>query len=517
MLQNFKNIAVVSFSTVGSRLLGLLRDVLVFATLGASLWNSAFILAFTLPNLFRRLLGEGALTSAVVPLFSDILEKKGRTGAFRFLNQVLLRLFLALLLIVGFGMCTLAWAGDSDWMPQRWALGTSLAVWLFPYMLLICLAAIICAGLNIMGRFATAALTPIVLNLAMIIALVAGMWLDAEASRIVYWLCAGVLIGGLLQLLLPSIDLVRQGWRPRLVAQSDTAMSELWKLFLPGLMGAAILQTNILISRLLAFSLDESAVSVLYLASRLMELPLGVFTISVATVFFPLLAKALSTGDDQAFSSSFLQGLRLVVGISLPAAVGLCVLGEPIIECLFHWGSFNQSDVTSTVPLLAIYGIGLPFYSIATFITRGLHASKDMITPVRVAVYCLTINLLVGIILMQFIGAAGLATANVLAAIAQSYLLWRVLSSRYEALNISAIFSELSKVILAGAVMGTTCLLLSTVVSMAEMGAKTGAILTVAIGVPSGASIYFALLYLLRFKDLDMIKSTLVRNLPSSR
>ena len=192
MLQNFKNIAVVSFSTVGSRLLGLLRDVLVFATLGASLWNSAFILAFTLPNLFRRLLGEGALTSAVVPLFSDILEKKGRTGAFRFLNQVLLRLFLALLLIVGFGMCTLAWAGDSDWMPQRWALGTSLAVWLFPYMLLICLAAIICAGLNLMGRFATAALTPMVLNLAMIIALVAGMWLDAEASRIVYWLCAGV-------------------------------------------------------------------------------------------------------------------------------------------------------------------------------------------------------------------------------------------------------------------------------------------------------------------------------------
>jgi peptidoglycan biosynthesis protein MviN/MurJ (putative lipid II flippase) len=118
---------------------------------------------------------------------------------------------------------------------------------------------------------------------------------------------------------------------------------------------------------------------------------------------------------------------------------------------------------------------------------------------------------------MQFIGAAGLATANVLAAIAQSYLLWRALSSRHEAINISAIFLELSKVIRAGAVMGTICLLLSTVVSMAEMGAKTGAILTVAIGVPSGASIYFALLYLLRFKDLDMIKSTLVRNLPSSR
>ena len=118
---------------------------------------------------------------------------------------------------------------------------------------------------------------------------------------------------------------------------------------------------------------------------------------------------------------------------------------------------------------------------------------------------------------MQFIGAAGLATANVLAAIAQSYLLWRALSSRREALNIGAIFSELSKVILAGAVMGTICLLLSTLVSMSGMGAKTGAILTVAVGVPSGASIYFALLYLLRFKDLGIIKSALVRNLPSSK
>ena len=294
-------------------------------------------------------------------------------------------------------------------------------------------------------------------------------------------------------------------------------MTELWKLFLPGLMGAAILQTNIFISRLLAFSLDESAVSVLYLASRLMELPLGVFTISVATVFFPLLAKAISAGDDQAFSSSFHQGLRLVVCISLPAAVGLCVLGDPIIACLFHWGAFNQNDVTSTVPLLAIYGIGLPFYSIATFLTRGLHACKDMITPVRVAVYCVGTNLLFGLILMQFIGAAGLATANVLAAIAQSYLLWRALSSKREALNLNTILPELSKVILAGAGMGTICLFLSNAVSMAGIGAKTGAILTVAIGVPSGATIYFVLLYLLRFKDLDIIKSMLVQDPQSSK
>ena len=146
-----------------------------------------------------------------------------------------------------------------------------------------------------------------------------------------------------------------------------------------------------------------------------MELPLGVFTIAVATVFFPLLAKALSNHDETAFSAAFLKGLRLVVGISLPAGIGLFVLGEPIIELLFFWGAFEQADVLATVPLLAIYGLGLPFYSAATFATRGLHASKDMRTPVKVAAYCLLINLFFGLILMQFWAAAGLAAANVVA------------------------------------------------------------------------------------------------------
>ena len=517
MLQIFRNIVVVSLSTIGSRLLGLLRDVLVFATLGASLWNSAFIIAFTLPNLFRRLLGEGALTSAVVPLFSETLEAEGRTGAFRFLNQVLLRLLLTLLFFVGIGMCALVWLSNSSWMPKQWSLGANLAVWLLPYMLFICLSAIICAGLNLLGRFAAASSTPIVLNLAMISALSAGLWHDAEASRIVYWLCVGVLIGGVFQLLLPCIDLVRQGWRPRLAPHSSTIMTELWKLFLPGLMGAAILQTNILVSRLLAFTLDESAVSVLYLASRLMELPLGVFTISVTTVFFPLLAKALSEGDDRAFCSSFLQGLSLIIGISLPAAVGLCVFGGPIIECLFRWGAFKETDASSTVPLLAIYGFGLPFYSVATFVTRGLHATKDMRTPVRIAGYCLIINLLFGIILMQFFGAEGLATATVLAAIAHSYLLWRALASKRKALNIRILYPEILKVIFAGFMMGLACLLLLAAVSMIELSPKLSATFVVAIGVPYGVGVYFALLYFFRFKELDAIRSILVRSIPSSK
>ena len=514
MLQNFKNIAVVSLSTVGSRLLGLLRDILIFAALGASLWNSAFILAFTLPNLFRRLLGEGALSSAIVPVFSDVLEQEGQSGAFRFFNQVLARLLLALVIIISLGMLLMVWVAGSDFLPERWSMGAGLAVWLMPYMLLICLAAIISAGLNLVGRFAVAASTPILLNLAMIGALAAGLCLDSDAARLVYWLCGGVLFGGLLQLLLPAIDLMRQGWRPRLESEGGSALTELWQLFLPGLMGAAILQINILISRLLAYSLDESAVSVLYLASRLMELPLGVFTIAVATVFFPLLAKALSNHDETAFSAALLKGLRLVVGISLPAGIGLFVLGEPIIELLFFWGAFEHADVLATVPLLAIYGLGLPFYSAATFATRGLHASKDMRTPVRVAAYCLLINLFFGLLLMQFWAAAGLAAANVLAALAQSWLLWRTLSSRRPDISYRAFRPALLKVLLAGVSMGLFCAFVWSFMAGFEFNDKLSAALSVTVCVPGGVIVYFTLLYLLRFEELATLKAMLLSYMP---
>ena len=517
MLQNLKNIVVVSLSTVGSRVLGLVRDILIFAALGASLWNDAFILAFTLPNLFRRLLGEGALTSAMVPIFSDVLQRAGRSAAFVFFNQVLLRLFLILSGLVVSGMLAFGALAKSGLLSDRWTLGAELAVVLLPYMIFICIAAIVSAGLHILGRFAVAASTPMLLNLAMIGALIAGMWLDEGQAQIVYWLCGGVLVGGLLQLLLPAWDLARQGWRPRVEQAASSEMSELWRLFLPGLMGAAILQVNILVSRLLAYSLDESAVSVLYLASRLMELPLGIFTVAVATVFFPLLARSVSEGDDHGFASALTQGMRLVVGISLPAGVGLFVLGQPILELLFRWGAFSPQNVSQTIPLIAIYGLGLPFYSAATFATRGLHACKDMKTPVRVAGLCLFVNLISGLVLMQFYGACGLAAGNVLAAIVQSACLWRALSKHRSEVGFSHLRGAFTKVLCAGLGMGLFCFIGHACVLSFELADKLNAAVVVGVFVPSGAALYFGLLYLLKFEELDVLAGMVRRVLPKRR
>lgn len=513
MIKNFRNIAVIGISTMGSRILGLVRDILIFAALGTSLWNSAFILAFTLPNLFRRLLGEGALTSAVVPIFTDVLKKQGREVAFQFFNQILLRVSALLLATVAGGAGILAFLNGLGMLDGRWKLGAELSVILLPYMIFICLAAVVSAGLNVIGRFAAAALTPVLLNLAMIVALVAGLLLEGNEQQVVYLLCGGVLVGGLLQLALPAWDLIRQGWRPKLAPEKSEFLRQVWALFLPGLMGAAILQINILVSRLLAFSLDESSVSILYLASRLMELPLGVFTIAIVTVFFPLLASAVSDRDNAGFATSFHQGARLILAISIPAGVGLLVLAKPIIGLLFNWGSFSVDDVVATWPLLVIYAIGLPFYSLATFATRGLHARKNMITPVRIAGFCLLINALAGYGFMQFAGASGLASANVFAAIVQSVLLWRGLSRSADNIRIRYLVRPLCQIGFAAAVMALA--VLGVVLAGHQMvvlsSVKAMDALVIAVGVPVGAATYLALLSLFRFEDMEDLKNLILR------
>ncbi|MGB0409726.1 MAG: murein biosynthesis integral membrane protein MurJ [Opitutales bacterium] len=508
MLKNYRNIAVVSLSTVGSRVLGLVRDIMIFSALGTSLWNSAFILAFTLPNLFRRLLGEGALTSAIVPVFSDVLERRGRPVAFEFFNQVLLRVAVLLFGTVIVGIVLLAGLNVFGLLPGRWSLGADLSVWLLPYMIFICLAAIISAGLNVLGRFAIPASTPVLLNLAMISALAAGWFLEASPGGMVYLLCGGVLAGGLLQLALPAWDLFRQGWRPQLTSEASEELKSVWALFLPGLMGAAILQINILVSRLLAYSLEDSAVSVLYLASRLMELPLGVFSIAVVTVFFPLLAKAATNRDPAAFADAFHRSIRLILAISVPAGLGLAVLSEPILATLFKWGAFDSSDVSATMPLLVVYGIGLPFYSLATIATRGLHARKDMVTPVRIALVCLMTNALAGILLMQVFGAIGLASANVIAAVVQSALLSRALSRTVSSIQFSSMNKAVLHIMIAAAAMGIFCYLGMQLASeFVALETKRLHALFVILGVPAGAGLYFGMLAWLRFEDLSELKS----------
>ncbi len=520
MSAQLKNISSVAVATIASRILGLIRDVFVFAFLGVGAVNSAFVLAFTLPNLFRRLLGEGALTSALVPVLSSEVAGKDRTSAFAVLNRTLSRLAIVLLLIIGLGGALLLMVGWIPGLAPRWYLGANLSVILLPYLFFICLAAIISAQLNVLDRFFAPAITPVLLNLAMISGLLAGVWLAGEydPARRVWWLCGGVLVGGLLQLVIPWGALRREGWQPRPDLSSTADTREITRLFLPGVAGAAIFQINILVSRLIAYALNEEAAGILYLANRLVELPLGVFAISITTVYFPLLARQAAKRDGASFCLNYERGLRLICVITLPAAVGLIVLAEPILRSLFEWGLFEAADVRRTVWPLAIFSLGLPLYAWASFATRGLHSWKEMVIPVRIGALNAVLNIALSLVLMRPLGESGLALANVIAGLAFAILLERSLRKRMREGGAGRKVSEglptlaaVGRMLLAALLMGAVVLFVARGMQALIPSGKTQSILTVLLGIPAGIATYAACLWLLKLPELKEIQTLLLR------
>ncbi len=428
-----RNVSLVAVATMTSRVLGLLRDILLFALLGLGAVNSAFILAFTLPNLFRRLLGEGALSSAFIPVLAEARETEGREAGFFLLNAVLVRLagMLGLIIIAGWGLFLSVHAVGG--LAERFYLGSTLSAILLPYVALICIAAILGAALNVERRFLWPALSAVWLNLAMIGALAAGAFLpEGQAQQRALWLCGGVLLGGGLQLLIPALDLARQGWRPSLRRERPPRLDRVFELLVPGLLGAAIFQINILVSRLLAFSLDDDASAILYLSARLVELPLGVFAIAVSTVLFPEMSRLRARADDGGLARTYGAGLRMIFLITVPASVGLAVLAEPILSLLFAWGRFGGAEVAATLWPLFISACGIPFYAWMGLSVRGFHAFQDMKTPVRLGALNLAVNLVLSLVLMLPFGVAGLAFANVAASALHAVLLEILLRRRLE-------------------------------------------------------------------------------------
>jgi putative peptidoglycan lipid II flippase len=491
-----RRISEVAGWTSASRVLGLVRDILLFASLGTGLLNSAFILAFTLPNLFRRLLGEGALTSSSIPVLSASLDANGREDTFRLLNAILGRLGLALLVILLLCVPALALVGLVPGLEERWYAGAQLSQLLLPYMFFICTGALICGMLNVLGRFGLAAFNQVWLNLSMILAAVAGLCcLPDQGWGRVLLISAGVLFGGALQLLVPAAGLRRLGWRPRPHLQQHAELNKVLRLFLPGLLGAAIFQINILVSRFLAFSLDDTATGLLYLASRLVELPLGVFAIAVTTVVFPELSRLSAAGKTDAFAGTFTRGLGLILVITLPATVGLIVLAQPILAFLFQWGLFESRDVAAAAPVLMASALGLPFFAWSTLLTRAWYARQEMKTPVRLATLNLLLNLVLGIILMRFLGAVGLALSNALSSLVHCLALQYFLPGK--ALVREGL--QGSGAMLAGlAVLALVAISSHAAAGLLPASDKIRDFVTVAAGIPVSVVAYFGVLRLLR-------------------
>jgi putative peptidoglycan lipid II flippase len=451
--KQLKNIGVVSSLTVVSRVLGVVRDQLQARIFGESVFIDAFLTAFTLPNLFRRLLGEGSLTAAFIPTLQEVLRDEGEPGAFRLLNRV-----ASWLVVVTGGLVLLAMLGFSQahhvpGIGAKWVLAAHLAVFMFPYLALICVAAAFNATLNVFGRFTEPALSPIWLNLAMIVALGgAGLHFAETPMAEVRWLCAGVLVGGFCQMLVPAVVLVRAGWRPRFALELTPRVRQIAALMTPGLFGTAIYQINITVSRLLAFSLPMAAALMFY-ANRLMELPIGVFAIAVSTVVYPLLAKHAAEGNPAAMAEDFRKGLRLILVINVPAAAGLALLSEPIVRLIYQHGKFTAENTHTMATLVMLFVIGLPFFSVVNLTVRAFYAVKDTVTPVRVALIDFGVNLGLSLLLMRWLGVYGLVIASTSAIILQSLLLQRALVRKLPGMSFAPLWPSVAKVAAATAAM----------------------------------------------------------------
>jgi putative peptidoglycan lipid II flippase len=428
-----RGIATVGGYTLASRVLGFLRDVLAAAYLGAGPVADAFFVAFKFPNFFRRLFAEGAFNAAFVPIFAGMVAKDGRMAARNFAEDalaVLLAALLALTLAIEALMphfVALAAPGFRD-EPEKLALAIEFTRVTFPYLLFISLVSLQGGVLNSLDRFAAVAATPILLNLCLIGAMIGLSPLLGSPGLALSW---GVAIAGVVQFLWLAAACRSAGMALRLPWPRLTPeVRRLGRLMLPAALGSGVVQINLLIDVMIASLLPTGAVSYLYYADRLYELPLAVIGIAIGTALLPLLSRQIRLGEAAAAAETQNRALEAAMVLTLPATAALLVLAEPIIVVLFQRGAFDATVSTATAAALVAYACGLPAYVLIKVLTPGFYAREDTGTPVRIAVACVALNTLAALALMRVLGHVGIALATAMSAWVNCALLARGLATR---------------------------------------------------------------------------------------
>lgn len=426
--------AVVGSMTMLSRVLGLARDVILAAVIGASANADAFFIAFKIPNFLRRLFAEGAFSQAFVPVLAECRENGGQAAVRALVDRVagvlggVLFLLTALTLLAAPLVAGLFAPGYIA-QPEKFALTSNLIRITFPYLMLISLTGMCGAILNSYGRFAVPAFTPVLLNLSLIGASLLAAPYFSEPAFALAW---GVLFAGLIQLLfqlpfLYRLDLVpKPRWEP-----SHPGVRQVMTLMIPALFGVSVSQLNLLFDTVLASFLPTGSVSWLYYSDRLTELPLGVFAIAVATVIMPTLAAHKSANRQEDYSKTLDWAVRSVLLVGVPASVALVILAEPILISLFHYGALSDRDIAMSALSLRAYSLGLCAFMLIKVLAPGFYARQDMVTPVKIGIRAMVANMVMNVIfvvpLMLYagIGHVGLALATSLSAFLNAALLWK--------------------------------------------------------------------------------------------
>ncbi|MCF7855207.1 MAG: murein biosynthesis integral membrane protein MurJ [Candidatus Pacebacteria bacterium] len=415
---------IVSSGIFLSRCLGLARDVVFAEVWGTGVALAAFIIAFTIPNLLRALFGEGAFNAAFVPLFTSRLETEGRESAWKSACRILSVVTVIVSAIV---LCVMVGSVlTRQLVSNELAHATlSLLPWLMPYAVIVCLMAGFAAVLNSVERFSLPAFAQPILNLFLIAgALFIGPLLGTDPRRRVYGLVLCVLAAGVCQLGAHVWAAARQGFVFRFLPHiRDPAVRRFSVLLAPIVVGAGVVQLNVVVDRLLAGYLGSVATTTLYYSQRLVYLPVGLFGVAMNVVCLPALTRAWTDRDDNAFTAHFSEALRLVLLFALPSVALLLVLREPIVALLFERGSFDQAATRETAWTLLFYVWGIPAFVCAKVAVAPFHARQDTRTPVRIAVLCLALNVVLNIVLMQFLRQGGLALSTAICSYVNFFLL----------------------------------------------------------------------------------------------
>jgi putative peptidoglycan lipid II flippase len=460
-------VSTIGGLTLVSRLLGMVRDMLMARYVGAGMASDAFLIAWRLPNLFRALFAEGAMSAVFVPMFNRRMaeaeseeEGSGLAAAERFAGQVLsvlipfLVLFTALMMLAAGPIVWAMTGGFPDGGPEKFALARLLTIITFPYLALISVVALLGGILNSLNRFWVNAAAPILLNIAMIAALLffrGDNQVDTAITQSIAVTVAGVIQLAWLMFACHGAGVQLKLNRPRLTPDVRMMLA----LMAPAAIGQGAIQLNLLISTSLAARfLNEGAISWIYYADRLNQLPLGIIGIAVGTAILPMLSRQIGSGDMVAANATQNRAMELALLLALPAAVALGIAGVPIIRGLLEHGVFYSDDTAGTAAVLAAFSTGIPAYVLIKVLTPGFYARSDTKTPVRLALASMLVNLAGNLVLIWPFGATGVGIATALAAWVNVALLYAVLHRRGLLTVDRRMLDKSWRILLASALMG---------------------------------------------------------------
>jgi putative peptidoglycan lipid II flippase len=512
-----KSASIISLVTIVSRVLGYVRDQRITLLLGTTLSADAYVLAYRIPNLFRRLVAEGSMTASFIPVFSGFMQEKSKEEVWAFANRLFWTLALVAAIITVLGMVfspavVQLFSGPNVARDQAVDLNRII----FPYLFFVALAALAMGILNCFHVFGLPAATPVMLNIATILFSVGIVWRyfkDPATS-----LAVGVLVGGVLQFLIQVPALVQRGMKFDFgISFSHPAIRDVARLMLPRLFGIGIGQINLLIDTKFATAarMPPGSLAALYVADRVMELVLGGYAIAVATAILPMMSHQAAAKDYESLKKTLSFSVRIVAFITIPAALGLMVLREPIIRVLFQHGHFDVESTKLTARALLYYAIGLPALATVKLVVPAFYSTRDTKTPVIVASISLIINIVLNILFLQVffnrVQNGGPALATALATFFDFFALLAIFRLRYGSMGTMQILRSFAKISLCSGLMAIVCGVANRYTAF-TVHSRFLVQLLVFSGLIIGATVlYLALAWIFRCHEIEEVYGIAVR------